>query len=136
MSEIHHTAAGQRSRTTGFKKRGGGGRFIERRHWVRWSLGQSRPFLGSWVAGADYRNVTPRSSLDGLETEGTREGWRNKRAGTYVVGLVPGAKGLHLCYMLEGYHSAGTLSKDSSLRRWRPGGTEEGDFQGGGNRKT
>lgn len=81
MSEIHHTAVGQRSRTTGLKKRGGGeGRFIERRHWVRWSLGQSRPFLGSWVAGADYRNVTPGlPSTDWRQEEDEKAGGIKER---------------------------------------------------------
>lgn len=45
-----------------------------------------------------------------------------KKKVTYAVGLLPGVKGLvHLCYMLDHYHSAETLSKDISLRAPRPG---------------
>lgn len=47
---------------------------------------------------------------------------------TYVVGLFPGVKGLvHLCYMLDRYHSEKALSKDISLNALRPGG-EQGEL--------
>lgn len=66
MSDVSHTAAGYQSRTIGLKK---GGCSL---HWaatlVRWSLGQSRPSPGSWVASADCRNVTP-----GLPSTGLRQ---------------------------------------------------------------
>lgn len=36
-------------------------------------IGESRPFLGSWVASTDCKNVTPGSFLNGFEPDGTRE---------------------------------------------------------------
>lgn len=53
---------------------------------------------------------------------------RIKKEVTYVVGLIPGVTGLvHLCYMLDHYHLAETLSKDVSRSALRPGG-EQGEL--------
>lgn len=58
----------------------------------------------------------------------TERQWRIKKEVTYVVGLIPGVTGrVHLCYMLDRYHSAEILSKDVSRSASRPGG-EQGEI--------